>query len=55
MVAEIGFQLLTLYQFERIGYEYLGEFGIPDRRYLRKGGDNKTHQIHISKYTIKRI
>lgn len=33
--------------FERIGYEYLGEFGIPGRRYLRKGGDSRTHQIHI--------
>ncbi len=33
--------------FTRIGYEYLGEFGIPGRRYLRKGGDERTHQIHI--------
>ena len=34
-------------EFEKIGYEYLGEFGIPGRRYLRKGGDERTHQIHI--------
>lgn len=33
--------------FEEIGYEYLGEFGIAGRRYLRKGGDARTHQIHI--------
>ena len=33
--------------FARIGYEYLGEFGLPGRRYLRKGGDRRTHQIHI--------
>lgn len=33
--------------FEKIGYEYLGEFGIRGRRYLRKGGDERTHQIHI--------
>lgn len=33
--------------FERIGYAYLGEFGIAGRRYLRKGGDERTHQIHI--------
>lgn len=33
--------------FESIGYEYLGEFGIPGRRYLRKGGDERTHQMHI--------
>ena len=30
-----------------LGYEYLGEFGIPGRRYLRKGGDERTHQMHI--------
>lgn len=34
-------------EFEKIGYEYMGEFGIPSRRYLRKGGDERTHQIHI--------
>lgn len=31
----------------RPGYEYLGEFGIAGRRYLRKGGDERTHQLHI--------
>lgn len=34
-------------EFIKIGYEYLGEFGIKGRRYLRKGGDERTHQIHI--------
>ena len=34
-------------EFCEIGYEYLGEFGIAGRRYLRKGGDERTHQIHI--------
>ena len=38
-------------EFEKIGYEYLGEFGIPGRRYLRKGGDERTHQIHIFQET----
>ncbi len=33
--------------FSEIGYEFLGEFGIAGRRYLRKGGDERTHQIHI--------
>lgn len=33
--------------FSGIGYEYLGEFGIAGRRYLRKGGAERTHQIHI--------
>lgn len=29
------------------GYEYMGEFGIPGRRYLRKGGDERTCHVHI--------
>lgn len=33
--------------FESIGYECMGEFGMPGRRYFRKGGDERTHQIHI--------
>ncbi|MGM9661866.1 MAG: GrpB family protein [Oscillospiraceae bacterium] len=33
--------------FERIGYEYMGEFGIAGRRYLRKGGEEQTHHVHI--------
>lgn len=37
----------TAEAFEKIGYEYLGKFGIKGRRYLRKGGDERTHQIHI--------
>ena len=34
-------------EFEKIGYECMGEFGIEGRRYFRKGGDHRTHQIHI--------
>ena len=30
-----------------IGYEPLGELGIIGRRYFRKGGANRSHQIHI--------
>ncbi|MDV4342623.1 GrpB family protein [Methanoculleus sp. YWC-01] len=37
-------------QFEAIGYESMGELGIPGRRYLRKGGENRTHQIHAFQY-----
>lgn len=29
------------------GYESLGELGIQGRRYFRKGGENRTHQMHI--------
>ena len=31
---------------ESLGYEAMGEFGIAGRRYYRKGGNNRTHQIH---------
>lgn len=34
-------------EFVKLGYEYLGEFGIKGRRYLRKCGQERTHQIHI--------
>lgn len=34
-------------EFEELGYEYMGEFGINGRRYLRRGGDERTHHIHI--------
>lgn len=37
--------------FEEIGYEYLGEFGMAQRRYLRKGGDERIHQVHIFQET----
>ncbi|MDQ0174982.1 GrpB family protein [Bacillus chungangensis] len=37
-------------QFEQIGYEVMGEFGIVGRRYFRKGGDNRTHQIHAFQF-----
>jgi GrpB-like predicted nucleotidyltransferase (UPF0157 family) len=30
-----------------IGYEPKGENGIPGRRYFQKGGDNRSHHIHI--------
>ncbi|MFC6180058.1 GrpB family protein [Lactiplantibacillus daowaiensis] len=34
-------------QFAALGYEGLGEYGIVGRRYFRKGGDDRTHQLHI--------
>jgi len=37
-------------QFERLGYEVMGEFGISGRRYFRKGGDDRTHQIHAFQF-----
>ncbi|GAA0367008.1 GrpB family protein [Bacillus horti] len=45
-------------EMQKIGYEPLGELGISGRRYFRKGGENRTHQIHIfqndNTYEIKR-
>ena len=45
-------------EFIKIGYEYLGEFNMKGRRYFRKGGDERTHQIHIfsknDKYNLLR-
>jgi len=32
--------------FIKWGYEPKGAFGIPGRRYFRKGGDQRTHHIH---------
>ena len=32
---------------EEFGYEVMGEYGIPKRRFFRKGGDKRTHHIHI--------
>ncbi len=37
-------------QFQELGYEIKGEFGITGRRYFRKGGDHRTHQIHAFQY-----
>jgi GrpB-like predicted nucleotidyltransferase (UPF0157 family) len=33
--------------FQNLGYEPKGENGIPSRRYFQKGGDNRTHHVHI--------
>jgi GrpB-like predicted nucleotidyltransferase (UPF0157 family) len=35
-------------QFEALGYEVMGEFGLPGRRYFRRDDSNgvRTHQVH---------
>lgn len=30
-----------------LGYEPMGEYGIPGRRYFRKGPDLRTHHVHV--------
>ena len=41
--------------FENIGYEYLGEFGIAGRRYLRKGGDEEHIRSIFLRSAVKEI
>lgn len=35
---------------EELGYEYLGEFGLPGRLYFRKG-DPRTHHVHVVEHS----
>jgi len=34
-------------QMEKLGYVALGEYGIPKRRFFQKGGNKRTHHVHI--------
>ncbi|OMD63331.1 hypothetical protein BSK62_21615 [Paenibacillus odorifer] len=34
-------------QMTALGYECMGEFGISGRRYFRKGGNSRTHHVHV--------
>lgn len=34
-------------EFSNTDYEFKGENGIPGRRYIQKGGNNRSHHIHI--------
>lgn len=33
--------------FKNLGYEVKGEYGIKGRRFFQKGGDERTHHLHI--------
>lgn len=35
------------YKMQQLGYQAMGENGIPDRRFFLKGGDNRTHHVHV--------
>ncbi len=38
-------------EFEKLGYEVMGEYGIENRRFYKKGGeDNRSHHIHAFQY-----
>jgi GrpB-like predicted nucleotidyltransferase (UPF0157 family) len=34
-------------EMQKIGYEPKGEYGIEGRRFFMKGGENRTHHVHI--------
>lgn len=40
-VGEFNMQMIA------IGYEPMGENGLPERRFFRKGGDKRTHHVHV--------
>lgn len=35
---------------QELSYEPMGEYGIPGRRYFRKGKEKRTHHIHVFQY-----
>ena len=35
------------HKMKELGYEAMGEYGIPKRRFFRRGGVKRTHHIHI--------
>ncbi|APQ95415.1 GrpB family protein [Clostridium botulinum] len=50
VVQDINSLDKNIKEFNKLGYEAMGEFGLPGRRYFRKGGDNRTHQIHAYQF-----
>lgn len=42
-------------EMEKLGYEPMGEYGIPGRRFFIKGGNNRTHHIHVFQEGNKEI
>ncbi|MFB1082678.1 GrpB family protein [Jeotgalibacillus sp. JSM ZJ347] len=34
-------------EMEKLGYEALGKYGLPGRRYFRKGKEKRTHHVHM--------
>ncbi|REB07320.1 GrpB family protein [Sporosarcina sp. BI001-red] len=42
-------------QLQLLGYDVAGEWGIPGRRLFRKGGDDRTHHIHVYPYNHSQI
>ena len=47
VVKDINAVVTFDHEMRNLGYEPKGENGIPGRRYFQKGGDNRTHHLHI--------
>ncbi len=47
VVKDIGAVDALTEKMVELGYEAMGEFGIVGRRYFRKGGDSRTHHVHV--------
>ena len=43
------------HKMEELGYEAMGEYGIPKRRFFRKGENKRTHHIHVFEEGDKEI
>jgi GrpB-like predicted nucleotidyltransferase (UPF0157 family) len=43
------------HKMEELGYEAMGEYGIPKRRFFQKRGNKRTHHIHIFQAGNKEI
>jgi GrpB-like predicted nucleotidyltransferase (UPF0157 family) len=61
-IIDILLEVKDLYDVDRLnlamldqGYEAKGENGIPGRRFFQKGGDNRTHHVHIFQSDDKQI
>lgn len=48
-VTDLNSVDLLTSEFTSLGYEAKGEFGISERRFFQKGGNNRTHHIHVFK------
>jgi len=42
-------------QLIQLGYDVMGEWGIKGRRFFRKGGENRTHHIHVYQFDSPQI
>lgn len=50
LVKDIGKIDMFNKQMRLLGYDVAGEWGIHGRRLFRKGGENRTHHIHVYQY-----